>query len=279
MVNKMPSIKLAHTQIHYEVVNADHPNLETIVLLGGLSRDHTIWRKVVPLLGERYRIILPDNRDAGQSSSVEEEYSIADLAYDTAALIRVLGLERLHVIGHSMGGFLGMHLAASHPELVSTLTLCGTAEKQTEVSNDYLRGRLALIEQASPDEDSPANPADILAVMPKLYCQSSLDNEKFVQEIIQYESSNPYPQTASQFKRQAKACLTHSAEKLLVKINCPTMVIAGQFDLNYPPETMRKLAKLIDGSKFQIIKDAGHMVQLEQPSALVKTFEKMIHVK
>ncbi len=88
--------------IYYEIEGILTEPVETVILIGGLTRDHTIWRKIVPLLKEKYRIIVPDNRDAGQSSLSSRNYEIVDLADDLADLLMFLNMGPLHVIGHSI---------------------------------------------------------------------------------------------------------------------------------------------------------------------------------
>ena len=249
---------------------------ETLLLLGGLTRDHTIWRKVLPYLEEKYRIILPDNRDAGQSSTAATEYGISELSEDMSDLIQSLRLCPVHVVGHSMGGFMAFHLAAKYPELIKTIILCSTAEKQTEAGISYLRGRMCLINEKSPAEAKPTSRDDIVAVMDKIYSPTSLKNEVFIEEMIDFETSNPYPQRADAFKRQAIACLHHNAEFLLRDIVCPVSIITGKHDRTFPPEVAYTLSTKMRRPTVTIIPDAGHMVQLEQPKLLSDTLEKFI---
>ena len=243
--------------IYYEVIGPVEAT-ETILLLGGLSRDHTIWRKVVPLLENKYRIILPDNRDAGQSSVATTEYDISQLAEDMSDLIEALKTGPVHVIGHSMGGFMALHLAATYPQFVKSIALCSTAEKQTKTGIAYLTERIRLINEKPSDQASPANREDIVAVMDKIYSPNSLTNTALIEEIIQFETSNPYPQAANSFKRQAIACVKHDAESLLNDIHSPAIIITGEHDRSFPPEIAYALAEKIADSTVTVIPSAGH---------------------
>jgi 3-oxoadipate enol-lactonase len=108
----MPIFNTNHDiSLYYKII--DHSqSQEVCILLGGLTRDHTIWRKIVPFLQNEYTIIVLDNRDAGRSTTPNQAYTIEEMAEDTAALIIGLELPPVHIIGHSMGGFIGIHLAA-----------------------------------------------------------------------------------------------------------------------------------------------------------------------
>jgi pimeloyl-ACP methyl ester carboxylesterase len=116
------------------------PARETIVLIAGLGLQLTSWPEalVAALSAAGYRVIAPDNRDAGRSSSIgtpppgklqillarppADNYAIEDMADDLSQLLRLLGVKAAHVVGMSMGGMIGQSLAARHPEQVLSLT-------------------------------------------------------------------------------------------------------------------------------------------------------------
>ncbi|MFN7096174.1 MAG: alpha/beta fold hydrolase [Gammaproteobacteria bacterium] len=260
--------------IYYEVT--DNISGKTCLLLGGLTRDHTIWRKMIPKLSLNYKVIAIDNRDAGQSTTINDKYSIADLAEDIADLLQGLELAPLHVIGHSMGGFMAIHLAAKYPHLVKTLVLCSTSEKQVSAGTEYLKNRIRLIDAQPNDNATTASRDNVIAVMDKLYAAESLLSKQFVEEVIAHETSNKYPQSASSFKRQAQACIEHDASHLLNDIRCPTLIITGEKDKYYTPELAHNLASKFENGKVIIIPNAAHMIQIEQPELVYSAFNDFI---
>jgi len=262
--------------IYYEIEGILIEPVETIVLIGGLTRDHTIWRKVVPLLKEKYRIIVPDNRDSGRSSSPDANYDIVDLADDLADMLTFINMGPVHVIGHSMGGFMGFYIAAKYPELVKTLTLCSTAEKQTDVGIAYLNTRIQSMMSYPAGKQTTIDRASVVSVMDKIYAPVTLENKAFVEEIINFEVNNPYLQSRHAFVRQANACIRHSAEELLKDIRCPTLVVTGEYDKAYPAELAFMLAKKLHNASTVIIPNAAHMLQLEQPRRLVEALQTFI---
>src|SRR4051794_2414552 len=116
------------------------PAGEAILLIAGLGLQLTSWPQalVAALTAAGYRIIAPDNRDAGRSSSIAtpppgklqvllarppaDNYSIDDMADDMSQLLHLLGVKAAHVVGMSMGGMIGQSLAARHAERVLSLT-------------------------------------------------------------------------------------------------------------------------------------------------------------
>jgi pimeloyl-ACP methyl ester carboxylesterase len=100
-----------------------------IVLIHGATADGmTDWGALAPVLGLRHRVIVPDCRGHGRSSNPSGGYSFARMASDIAGLVRGLGIERAHVVGHSNGGNVALVLAREHPDVVaSTIVQAGNA--------------------------------------------------------------------------------------------------------------------------------------------------------
>ncbi len=264
--------------IYYELIDETNNTGELCILIGGLTRDTSVWRKMIPLLKNDYQIIVLDNRDAGQSTAVNNAYDITDMAEDVADLMRGLQLSPAHIIGHSMGGFIAIHLAAKYPALVKTLVLCSTAEKQVAEGIEYLKSRIRLIESQPNEKATTASKENIMAVMDKLYAPESLQNSEFVEEIISHETKNKYPQSRLSFKRQAQACVNHDASHLISAIHCPVLIVTGESDKYYTPALASNLAAKFQNSFVQIIVNAAHMIQIEQPEVLSIAIRNFIEI-
>src|SRR3990167_10286850 len=262
--------------ICYERIDETH-GAEVVVLTSVLTRDHTILRKLIPMLKQHYQLILLDNRDAGQSSVLNTEYDIADMADDVVDLLKHLAFPSYHIVGHSMGEFMAIHIAAKQPELVKTLALCSTTEKQVQAAIEYLNARIISIDSQPSDTATTASEHDVRAVMDKIYSADSLQDRRFVEEIVRHETSNPHPQSAASFKRQAVACMRHDASALLSQISCPTFVVTGEKDKYYTPDVAQHLASQLQHAQISIVPHAGHIIQIEQPVFFCDTLNKFIH--
>lgn len=259
---------------YYEIIDKTGGLGETCVLIGGLTRDHTIWRKVIPLLSETYRLLLIDNRDSGQSFRPSMEYSIADMAQDIIEIMQNLNIKRAHFVGHSMGGFIVIYLASLQPTLVSSLVLCSTCSKQPIAAKSYLSQRIEFISGLGKSA-STSTESDIRNAIPALYSKQFSNNKDKVEELIRFESSNPYPQETNAFKRQATACLNYDAELILPCISAiPACVITGSHDKFYTPDIARHLASYFKTSNVKIIESAAHMIQIERPLAFADAIKK-----
>ena len=94
-----------------------------ILLLHGLTDAGSSWQAVAHVLARSHDVVMPDQRGHGQSSAPEIGYSIDDFVHDAAQLITALNIAPAAIVGHSLGGLVGLYLAATHPFLVSRLVL------------------------------------------------------------------------------------------------------------------------------------------------------------
>jgi 3-oxoadipate enol-lactonase len=128
----MPDLKRSSAiAIHYEIDDhtdpwADRPYL---LLQHGNGRSGRFWYRWVPYLSRFFKVLRPDMRGLGKSTGqfdLERDVTLEALVGDLVALLDHLEADRLHYCGESMGGILGLALAAMHPDRVRTLSLVAT---------------------------------------------------------------------------------------------------------------------------------------------------------
>ncbi|MGH8105681.1 MAG: alpha/beta fold hydrolase, partial [Arenimonas sp.] len=110
---------------------------ETIVFAHGLLMDTSMWDAVAPEFANHYRVICFDFRGQGQTSDPGHGhgYDIDTLVRDTAAFIQAISTKPVHYVGLSMGGMVGMPLAARYPELLRSLILLDTSAQAEPTKN------------------------------------------------------------------------------------------------------------------------------------------------
>ncbi len=119
----MPHATINGASLYYE----DHGSGPPVILHHGYTGSHTNWEHVVPLLRDRYRVILVDCRGAGDSEHTEDGYSIEQYAADVVGMADYLGLGSFTYVGHSMGGVIGMELGIAHGHRLEKLVLVAPA--------------------------------------------------------------------------------------------------------------------------------------------------------
>ena len=119
------------TPLNYEVDDHTDPweLRPVLILLHGNGRNAQFWYQWVPYLSRDFRIVRPDMRGLGKSIFADGsavDLSVESLIDDLLKVIGALGVDKVHFCGESMGGILGLLLAAQHPSLIKTLTLVST---------------------------------------------------------------------------------------------------------------------------------------------------------
>ena len=248
----MPHADLNGFDIHYDVYGDGEP----LVCVHGLGCDRRAWALQIGPFSEHYQAVFFDNRDVGQSSLANRDYSTAEMAEDVLALADHLGLERFHLLGVSLGGMVSQHVALRAPERVRTLTLAITHGGVQKAGR--LRGHLlGSYARNLPVEDSVDN------LLYLCYTEAFFENEEMYEFVRNALLDNPYPQPAEAFARQAAAGAHHDVRDRLHELRMPVHVIGAERDLMIPVWKQRELASLIPVSKLTIIEGQGHGVQWE----------------
>jgi len=140
------------TPLNYAVDDHTDPweRRPVLILLHGNGRNSQFWYQWVPYLSRDFRIVRPDMRGLGKSIFADGsavDLSVESLIEDLLEIISALGVDKVHFCGESMGGILGLLLAAQHPSLIKTLTLVSTPVFiEEEMKERYALGYASRIE-------------------------------------------------------------------------------------------------------------------------------------
>lgn len=240
--------------IHHQVIGA--AGKTPIVFANSLGTDFRIWRDVIVRLAGDFAVLCYDKRGHGLSDVGETPYSIQTHVDDLAALMDHCGFRDALVCGLSVGGMIAQGLRASRPDLVSGLILCDTAHKIA--TPEFWNARIAAVEA-----DGVEAVAD--AVMPRWFAPDFLKTVECqgYRNMLVRQPAAGYAATCAAIR---DADLTETARQTDV----PAIVVAGEYDGATPPALCGDLAKLIPGARFELVKDAGHIVPVEQPGILAE---------
>ncbi|HET9752989.1 MAG TPA: alpha/beta fold hydrolase [Myxococcales bacterium] len=239
-----------------------------VVFSHGLLWSTALWRFQVAAFRERYRCITYDHRGQGKSEVTASGYDMDTLTEDAAALIDQLGAAPAHFVGLSMGGFVGMRLAARRPELVRSLALVETASDEEPLLNRPRYAAMAAMAQVVGMR--PFVPK----VMSIMFGRSFLNDpgraalrEGLVEELVANDASGTRRAVGGVIWRRP----VPAAE--LARIRAPTLVISGEEDAAVTSARSRRTAERIAGAKFVSLPRAGHSSSLEEPDALNRALE------
>jgi pimeloyl-ACP methyl ester carboxylesterase len=241
--------------IYYEMEGAGDP----VVLIGGLTSTVETWGMQRPALAERYQVILPDNRGSGRTRVANDdgERSMEVFADDVLALLDGLGLDRVHLIGASMGGIIVQAFALAHPERLRSLVLaCTTFGGPDAVAADP--DVIAALLSAT-GENSDASLGVVAHPETPAKRPEAID--------FYLAGKNAQPHSAEEVAARARAVAEFDAGQRVSEIRTPTLVLTGAQDILMPPRNSELLAERIPGAELVMIEEAGHIFFCEQPEA------------
>ncbi|WP_037360919.1 alpha/beta fold hydrolase [Amycolatopsis orientalis] len=264
----MPTIERDGATIAY--TDTATPDAPVIVFGHGLLFSGWMFHPQIAALRDRYRCVTIDWRGQGESPPAPGGYDMDTLTADAVALIRELGVAPVHWVGLSMGGFVGLRLAARHPELVRSLVLLDTSARAEEAAKSrrnrlltrvqQLAGIKAVLGKVKPILFGPAFLADP-AARPVL--------DEWVRRLVRVDRSG---------LRQAvlgvsgRAPVTAELEAITAK----TLVVVGADDTATPPAEAEDLAAGIPNATLRVLADCGHTSTLEQPAAVTGLLEEFL---
>jgi len=228
-----------------------------IVFIHGFPLNQSIWQTQIEGLSEQARIITLDLRGFGDSQATQEEYSMDLLANDLAYFLDSINVVAPIFAGLSMGGYVALAFCKRYARWLSGLVLIATRatsdSKEAKNSRDKLtfvvkeQGLEPVVDLLLPKMLSPktiTEKPEIVKELRKIMLKSSIDG--VVGSLQGMKNRSDY-------------------STILSQLDLPTMVIHGMDDLLISPKEAQNTAKVIPNAQLELIPDAGHMVNMEQP--------------
>ena len=257
--DKLDSQKFVKATIHrHELAYTDLGSGTAVVFLHAFPLNRLMWFPQISAFQERFRIITLDLRGHGESSASLEPYTIDDFSTDVKGVLDHLSIQQAILVGLSMGGYVLFAFYRRFAERVKALVLANT---RAQADNAEARtGRLAMIQTA--ESEGAGAVADLM--LPKLLSPASLKaNPDLVQTIRSIIERTPVSTIQGDLRAMAERA---DATSLLSTIACPTLVLVGEIDRATPPSEARQMASDIPGARLDIIPEAAHLSNLEQPA-------------
>jgi len=255
----MPRIAVNGAELHFE--DTGGPGAP-VVFSHGLLMSGRMYDAQIAALRDRFRCVSFDHRGQGRSAIAASGYDLETVTGDAAALLRALSLIPCHFVGHSMGGFVGMRLAARQPEMIRSLVLLETAADAEPLANRARYTALAAV-------------ARVLGLQPvlgpalkKLYGKTFLSDPARSAEREEMRRRFLSIDVTGAVRALSGVVSRAPVENELSSIRCPTLVLSGDEDAAVVPARSAHTARLIPSARFQLIPRAGHSSPIEQPQAV-----------
>lgn len=259
-----------------------HDNEKTIVLLHGFCGSSLYWHKLCPTLGENYRLIMPQLRGHGESSTPDEVYTMETMADDVYKLIETLEVDKVTMFGHSLGGYVTLAFAEKYSDKLSGFGLIhstaqgdsnATKEKRRkDIENIFNNGIINYINQ----------------LIPGLFIDSKLwEMQEEVHEVIragmEMTSEGAIHTLEGMMQRPDRS-------KVITEAKFPILLVAGADDEVISPElayTITVDGKSVTSYEYAHImqntfEGVAHMSLIEVPdqlSRVIVNYLKILHEK
>jgi pimeloyl-ACP methyl ester carboxylesterase len=258
----MPQVGANGLTINYDVQGEGEP----LLLIPYTSADHACWAFQLPAYTEHFSCIAIDLPGSGESDKPAGPYSTDGYADQVSAFLSAIGVERAHVAGMSLGGAVGIHLAARHPGRVRSLSLHSCWDR----SDDYLK---IVVEQWRTLASTLPTVADVVikAIFPWCFTpEMYVERPEFVDTLVNFVRGRP-AQPVDAFLAQSEAAIAHDASAVLGEIDAPTLLTFGARDLVCSTRFAEPLQSGIAGSELVVFEHLSHAGLHEDPETFNRT--------
>jgi pimeloyl-ACP methyl ester carboxylesterase len=228
---------------------------DPLIYLHGASG--AAWLPFLQKLTAKYDVIAPEHPGFGESETPSWLDNIHDLAYFYLDLLAELKLDRVHLVGNSLGGYIAAEIAVRNTQRLASLTLSGSAglfvDGVTQMDSFLVTDEARL--RAFFHDPKRAEPMIARVLDPK-NDEMALKNQAIVAKLVwQPRSHDPH------------------LHKWLHRIDVPTLLIWGDHDRMFPLEHAHAFEKAIPGAKLVVIPKCGHVPQIEKPDEFVAALQ------
>jgi len=243
----MPIAKVGDINLYYEQYGTGDPIIFAHAFLDNCS----VWKAQIPVLARTHTVIVYDHRGHGESDKPKGDYSVQTLAEDLNGLILALNLDRVSLVGNSIGGMTILTIALNHPERVSKLVLVCTTPRlviQLPVFGSMLGWLCSLF---------PYGMFAWTVQRTKIYRPSKEATNQALERAMQVPRYAAYKCWRSLFTK-------YDIRSQISRIKVPTLIVAGEKDWSIPMKMSQLMNKGIDGSKLEVIHNCGHLPMIEK---------------
>ena len=239
------------------------------LLLHGFGGDLNSWLLNHEALASGREVYALDFPGHGGSGRPGDFSSISEFKGIVSAFLDALGIPRVHLVGHSMGGAIALDFAGTFPERVASLTLIATAGLGEEIDGQYINGFISATRRK-----------DLKPVLEKLFAEPSLAGKQLIDDVLKFKRMDGVEDSlraiANGFCPGGKQALV--LRDTLNQLPMPVMVISGSEDRIIPPDHLGGLPPRVTA---HTIPGSGHMVHMEaapKVNRLIESFWESVGV-
>jgi pimeloyl-ACP methyl ester carboxylesterase len=250
----VPKVKVNDINIYYEV----HGRGEPLVFIDGCNMCHKMLYKHVPVFAREYKVVSVDNRGVGKSDKPDIPYSLEMMANDLIGMLDIIGIEKAHFMGYSMGGRIAEEIALSFPERVISLVLVCPITWSAELHNQPIPTTREDEKQWEPLSAEEKARAFFSGVVSEEFISK---NHKLAEKLVAIISKGYGPLYAQKWHFHASR--SYDNYKRLPQIKAPTIIIAGGADKTVTPDNIHILKERLTHAEFVMMDNMPHFLMWE----------------
>jgi 3-oxoadipate enol-lactonase len=258
----MPIVNCGRFDVNYLERGDGFP----VVLIHGLAGDHTAWLPQLDAFGDRYRVVAMDNPGSGESSPVDAPCTTEELADTMIALMDNLGIEQAHVVGRSLGGLIGQHMALRAPDRIRSLILAASTAKVDPIGKRILENMREVLEWRDNWADWARHSAHVF-VSPAFYN----DNPEAMARIEALVGNEARSKIS--YVNLNHTALTHDTTDRLGDISCPTLIMAGRQDPICSMQGTDEMSAGIPNTETVVFEKSSHFFLMEEFEKAMQTLD------
>jgi|SRR5215211_380379 len=280
MAHQMPQVPgVRHRFIHAKGLNfhlAEAGEGDPVLLLHGWPQHWYAWRRLIPKLAERYRVLALDLRGFGWTDIAWQGFEKENMADDVASVLAELEIQRLRLIGHDWGGWIGFLLALRRPDLVERLVALNTTTPWSLATPGLhsLRrlGHGALI--ATPAGLALLHRSNLAARVVKRWTESRGSLQRSERRLyVRDLRASTRARAGSLLHRTflgREAFATAMGRYRDQRLSVPTLLLLGERDPIVSPRVPGRVMDHADDLRVEVVKDKGHFLPEEAPRIVVR---------
>jgi 3-oxoadipate enol-lactonase len=255
-------VPVADGQLHVD--DTGEADLVPVVCLHSLFLDNRQFDGFATAASGEFRVIRPDFRGQGRSSgAVRDIITVESCAGDIQALLDRLGVTNAHFLVSSMGGDVGLRVAANRPDLVRSMVVTGSSARAEPP------GQLQEFLQWVENVGQRGFVDDVLATTMRIMLGETTLHDPSKREVVDLWTARIASLTPRLKPAMAGVIRRRSALELLEDITAPTFVISGEECIARPPEWAEELAGGLPNSELWMMPKIGHSPLLEAPEVVI----------
>ena len=254
-----------------------------LLLIHGVGDNSTTWNAVHSKLAQRFTVIAPDLLGHGESDKPRADYSLASFANGMRDLLAVLGIDRVTLVGHSLGGGVAAQFAYQYPHMVERIVLVSCGGVTKDVTPALRLAAMPIGAEALAALRLPgAVPALKVAGRAAKSLLGSTKHGRDLSSGIDLLARLADPMALSAFARTVRGVVDGRGQfvtmldRAYLMPSIPKQIIWGEDDMVIPVSHARMAHEAMPGSQLEIFENSGHMPFHDHPDRFVSVVEHFL---